>query len=118
MITVNNLRKLFDDTWFVLKDENGRDVFVERDSNEHDISEFDKCEVKLAYPSEDEVRQIVCQIYSSDPNYPKKRRYRFNGTWTYVVEANSVTEAERIIHYVRNEELLINDGYDITEIKD
>lgn len=118
MITVKDLRRIFDDTWFVLVDEEDREVFVERNEKLHDILEFEKCEVKVAFPSEEEVGQIVCQISSKDPNFPKKRRYEINGTWSYVVEANSFEEARGIFEGVYTEDLFINDDYDITEIKD
>ena len=119
MITVKDLRALFEDTWFVLEDENGRDVFVEKDEYKRDISEFDKCEVRGAFPDGGEDNQIVCYINSSDPNYPKKRRYEFNGSWTYVVEANSLQEAKKIFNNVYTEEFYIHDDiYEVTELED
>lgn len=119
MTTVNDLRNLFNDTWFILVNERDEEIFAERRINKCDISEYANCKVKLAYPTtEDGFDQIVCQIDSEDPNYPKRRRYEFNGTWTYVVEANSLKEAQCIFAGVYTEELYINDDYDVTEIED
>ena len=117
MITIKDLRGIFDDTWFVIVDEKDREIFDEKNEKMHDISEFDKCEVKVAYPSEEEVGQIVCLISSNDSNLPKKRRYEIKGTWSYVVEANSFKEARDIFDNVYTEDLFINDDYDVTEIE-
>ena len=119
MTTVKDIRELFSDNWLVLVDEEDTDIYIERTCSERDISEFDKCEVKAAYTSSgSEFVEIICQIDSKDPSLPKKRRYEFNGTWTYVVEANSFKEARSIFDGVCIEELYIHDDYDVTEIED
>ena len=87
MITVNELYDLFGGIWFVLEDEKHREVFVERLAEDGvDISDFGKCEVKGAYFDRG-ITQVVCQIDSNDPNYPKKKRYEFTGTYTCVIYA-------------------------------